>query len=303
MDDLNATAPSERSETAAVINEGRLILFGGISKTGLAAPILYNDLWSYDLKSCVWTQIIPSGQNIPSPRSSHSTGHLTDGLGSSYLLLFSGRQLNGTQWTLLRDLWLFSFDESVWIPIEMSLNIGRVHTSLIITQNLEFWFFGGCYTLTADGRCDHVSYGLNRGSVYFSTPSASGSSTTGNAVSAYVTMYAKAWSESVVYSPMTEFNHRAVQWKDSMLVHGGSIDDETQVGHIWEFSMADMHMYHLGPEVPAKPITAGAIAVIVVGALGLGIAVMYMFFFMIICLSGESGCTEVSILFAIVLSY
>lgn len=82
----NATVPAARSEAVAVTYGDHLFIFGGISNAGSSKPIEYNDLWSYDLVSCVWTEITPSGVNVPLPRCSHSAALLTDALGASYFL-------------------------------------------------------------------------------------------------------------------------------------------------------------------------------------------------------------------------
>lgn len=287
---LNATVPSERSETVAVVYGTELIVFGGVSNTDSATPILYNDLWSYDLASRIWTQITPNSPNLPPVRSSHSAGILTDGIGSSYLLVFSGRHFNGTDWSLLKDLWLFSFDESVWIPLEMSLSVGRVFTTLIITPSLEFWYFGGCDTVTNDGRCYGVSYGLNEGAVDICAPS---SSSTSLSIATHVDMYGKMWDPThIVVPPVSQFNHKAVLWENMMLVHGGSLDNATQTGDMWQFSTssADMGLFE-----PDSPVPATDNVLLSMGIIGGVFGALFVLGFVFVLCTDDATVTDVSI--------
>lgn len=134
----NATVPAARSEAIAIVNGDQLVIFGGISNAGSSAPTEFNDLWNYDLVSCDWTKISPNGANTPPSRAAPAAGILKDGLGASYLLVYSGRHFDGTAWTVLDDLWLFSFDQYVWIPLNLTQNLEVVYTSLIMTRNMAF---------------------------------------------------------------------------------------------------------------------------------------------------------------------
>jgi Galactose oxidase, central domain len=59
---LEGTGPCPRSGAACLLQDGRLYIFGGSVKGARM-----NDLWTLDLSSFLWREIVTSG-NAPSPR-------------------------------------------------------------------------------------------------------------------------------------------------------------------------------------------------------------------------------------------
>lgn len=226
----NAAAPAARSEAATAMYGDSLIVFGGISydEAGVNPPKDYNDLWSYDLVNCTWTQIVPNGVDRPPTRFSHSTSVLTDALGYSYLLVFSGRHLGDTTWTLLNDLWLFSFKTNTWIQVVINITIGRAYTSLVLTHGTQMWFFGGYYKLSQAAANGFVYQDVVSGKITMDT----GSSGLGS-VSAAMTVYRGVVDVNAAVPPL-RYNHEAALWKDNMVIHGGSY--QTQRGDIWMYN-------------------------------------------------------------------
>lgn len=226
----NADAPAARSEAATVMNGNSLIVFGGISydEAGVNPPKDYNDLWSYDLVNCTWTQIIPNGADRPPTRFSHSTSVLTDALGYSYLLVFSGRHLGASTWNLLNDLWLFSFKTNTWTQVDINIIIGRAYTSLVMTHGTQMWFFGGYYKLSQAAANGFVYQDVVSGKITMDTD-ASGS----GSVSAEMTVYRGIVDVNAAVPPL-RYNHKAALWKDTMVIHGGSY--QTQRGDIWMYN-------------------------------------------------------------------
>lgn len=205
-DNTSGTAPPVRAEATIIAYQNRFILFGGISYATLL-PRVYNDIWSYDLVQCVWKEIIPSSTNDPSPRASHSAGYIFDGIGTPYLLVFSGRHFDGSDWILLNDLWLFAINTNEWLSVDMSLSLGRAYTSLIITRDTHMWFCGGCEGLGNNGQCGEVTQSFNKGRVdFYNSP----------LVPAQTTMFEQIWCQSCgkactqCYYPGACIDNRAV---------------------------------------------------------------------------------------------
>lgn len=232
MDNVSsgADAPSARSEAATVMYDNNLIVFGGISydEAGVNPPKDYNDIWSYNLINCTWTRIVSNSVTRPPTRFSHSVGMLTDALGYAYLLVFSGRHLGDTTWTLLNDLWLFSFKTSTWIQVDINIIIGRAYTSLVMTHGTQMWFFGGYYKLSQAAANGFVYQDVVSGKIIVDTD-ASGS----GYVSAAMTVYRGVVNANAVVPPL-RYNHEAALWKDTMVIHGGSY--QTQRGDIWIYN-------------------------------------------------------------------
>uniref|UniRef100_K3WHR7 RING-type domain-containing protein n=1 Tax=Globisporangium ultimum (strain ATCC 200006 / CBS 805.95 / DAOM BR144) TaxID=431595 RepID=K3WHR7_GLOUD len=251
-----AVFPNPRSEAGAVVYGNQMIVFGGIAYDDNVqkAPVDYNDIWSYDLSGCKWTRLTPLGTTQPPARFSHSVTLMHDTEGLSYLLVFSGRHLEYSTWTLLNDVWLFGIEQNQWIPVSSSSTLARAYTSVISINPLGMWFFGGYYkprTGTNGYVYDDVVMGK------FSLDKSSDSTTTGvnadpamlmsqglSTTSAPVTSASMKVYYGVINSKLTSptlrYNHRAAAWKDCMVIHGGSY--QNQRGDIWIYNTTNARL-------------------------------------------------------------
>lgn len=109
--------PSGRARPSAWLADDRLYVFGGILPTfeGL------NDLWSYDLNTNRWTQLIPDGaKGSPPPRYEAATGA---GAVGGKLLLYGGESINGLGYAVLGDTWEFDLKSGRWSRIHPAKDI------------------------------------------------------------------------------------------------------------------------------------------------------------------------------------
>ncbi|RLN93691.1 hypothetical protein BBJ28_00014824 [Nothophytophthora sp. Chile5] len=225
----SAAVPDPRSEAGAVIYDNHLLIFGGIAydEKGEDAAVDYNDLWSYDLNTCVWEKLQPAESSMtmrnmmpsqPPTRFSHSVALLQDG-GSPYLLAFSGRHLLSSSWTLLSDVWIYDLTKSTWTNVSPTSDVPRAYTSIVTTQGLNMWFFGGYYKpqqSTSGYVFDDIV--LGRFNVIDAT------------MEARHGMIANGKP-----SPPLRYNHRAALWQnDCMVIHGGSY--QSQLGDVWAYN-------------------------------------------------------------------
>ncbi|DAZ93295.1 TPA: hypothetical protein N0F65_012461 [Lagenidium giganteum] len=220
-----ALAPQPRSEATAVVYKDQLIIFGGITYnvSSTAVPVDYNDLWSYDLGTRQWRRIEPADDVVPPTRFSHSASLLTDHNNVTYLLVVSGRRWDQHAWSLLDDVWLFSFDERVWLPVTTSSSLQRAYTSVIV-QDSTMWLFGGYY------RPDQGQNG------YVFNDVVSGNVTMINSTARTASMELVQHSmSSRRNSPLLRYDHHAVLWQHQMIIHGGSF--QAEFGDVWSFAL------------------------------------------------------------------
>jgi len=92
-----------RSNASAVYDpsSNRMIVIGGLTANGIA-----NDIWSLDINTNVWSQIIPVSLQAPAPRYTHIC--MFDSL-TNKILMWSG---NGN--VLYNDVWAFNLNDSTW---------------------------------------------------------------------------------------------------------------------------------------------------------------------------------------------
>lgn len=260
----DSIAPTPRSEAGAVIHNDQMLIFGGIAYDSNvdSTPADNNELWSYNLSSCTWTQLTPVGSARPSKRFSHSVSLVKDNDGAAHLVVFSGRRLELSSWTLLDDTWLYVIGQNQWIPVATPSSVARAYTSMVSVNPMETWFFGGYYKPTQGPNgyvYDDVVSGklaLTRlgNSTTDGSPAAVGtdvinpnpsrltpqSLTVANAVvSASVKMYLSIPNAQAA-SPLLRYNHRAAVWRNCMVIHGGSY--QTQRGDVWIFNTTSPNM-------------------------------------------------------------
>lgn len=238
----STSVPDARSEAGIVIHNDYLFMFGGIAydAKGEESPVDYNDLWRYDLSTYTWEKMKPTGRMQPPTRFSHAIAMLHDDSEESeaYLLAYSGRHLLFSSWTLLDDVWVYDFSNNVWTSITPSADVPRAYTSIVTTQGVNMWFFGGYYK-PQQSSSGYVYDDIVLGKFDLNN----------------MAMQAKhAVVESDYASPPLRYNHRAALWRgDSMIIHGGSY--QSQLGDVWVYNTtnavttdAETNMLPLNPE-------------------------------------------------------
>ncbi|KAJ0405550.1 hypothetical protein P43SY_009599 [Pythium insidiosum] len=236
-----APRPAPRSEAAGVVVNDQLFIFGGISYDDNSGsgptntPVDFNDLWSYNLRNFTWQPITSRDGSAPPARFSHSMSTFIDKNGEVFLLVFSGRYLVAKSWALLGDVWVFSLRTQRWTAVELSARIQRAYTSLVMTPGVnnvatQMWFFGGYYK-PVQGANGYVYDDVVNGqlSLERDVGRVDGALSKGS-----MKLYHALVGRSE-FSPPLRYNHRAVLWKDGMIIHGGSY--QTQRGDVWLYNL------------------------------------------------------------------
>jgi hypothetical protein len=110
--------PVARAFSCASYHAGtnKAYLFGGAVYTATFDSFtFYNDLWSFDLSTFVWTQLSPSG-TIPSTRAAHACSIVADSL-----YVFSGGEF-----TFENDLWKYNITSNAWVLVQAPTNATNV---------------------------------------------------------------------------------------------------------------------------------------------------------------------------------
>ncbi|TMW55943.1 hypothetical protein Poli38472_008591 [Pythium oligandrum] len=250
-DPLASSPPIARSEAGVVVHDGQLYVFGGISyeQNDDIAPVNYNDLWRYDLSKQEWAQLIPKGGLTPPARFSHTMGVFTDDEGETFLLVFSGRQLVASTWTLLGDAWVFSLTKQEWSAVSLSARMQRAYTSMVMTNTNDMphmWFFGGYYK-PQQSTNGYVYDDIVNGHLAIKKQ------IDGDVQTAKMTLFhASSWPD--YEAPPLRYNHRAALWRDTMLLHGGSY--QTQRGDVWMYNLtASVMTEELSSKIPVDIAT------------------------------------------------
>ncbi|KAK3825193.1 MAG: hypothetical protein J3Q66DRAFT_277990, partial [Benniella sp.] len=104
-----SAAPPARSGHCAAVHDGKIYIFGGAD-----ADYFYNDIWSFDPRTNVWTPIPASGY-LPTGRHGHSCS-MVDGI----FYVFGG---NGPDGTDMNDAYAFRIHERRWYLFQ---NVGTI---------------------------------------------------------------------------------------------------------------------------------------------------------------------------------
>jgi hypothetical protein len=129
--------PGTRIGSAIIIVEDKMYLHAGLD--GFFQS--HEDLWVLDLKTNVWTQLIPDGAgNIPQGRYLHKAEQRGD-----FIYIFSGN-VNpiggelGVQWG---DTWRYSISSNTWSEITTPSTVPtRVHGGSALTSEAFFVYLG-----------------------------------------------------------------------------------------------------------------------------------------------------------------
>ncbi|DAZ93300.1 TPA: hypothetical protein N0F65_012466 [Lagenidium giganteum] len=189
----------------------RLIIFGGITynySSSTMALVDYNDPWSYDLGTRQWRPIEPANDLVPPTRLSHSASLLTN-----------HNNACSSGWSALDDVWLFSFDERVWLPVTTSSSLQRAYTSVIV-QDSTMWLFGG-YKQSGLGQNASVVNDVVSGNVTVIN-------STARTASMDLVQFSVPSGQS---APEPRYGHQAVLLHHQMVIHGGSFR-----GDVWSYS-------------------------------------------------------------------
>jgi hypothetical protein len=138
------------------------------------------------------------------------------------MMVFSGRHLEHSTWSLLDDVWLFSLDDEQWIQVKAASPIERAYTS-VVTIGKDLWFFGG----------------------YFKPNQASNGYVYDDVVNGKLTMTDEETSIRYYHgvettdepTPPLRYNHRAVLYKDCMIIFGGTY--QSQRGDLWVYNTTE----------------------------------------------------------------
>eukprot|EP01135_Chromosphaera_perkinsii_P007933 Nk52_evm5s1073 gene=Nk52_evmTU5s1073 len=134
-------SPSGRHHHSATLFGADMYVFGGGSKHEDHFHA-FNDMWKLNLVSYTWENIVPTGSQIPSERSGHSTA-----LWNDHLLMMGGGLCKGTC-VLNNELWAFSLKDHSWVNIRTSGPAPSPrHKLSLVVQNDQLVVFGGETTL------------------------------------------------------------------------------------------------------------------------------------------------------------
>lgn len=230
----NDTMPTARSESGIATLGDQLLVFGGISYD---PPSDHGDLWSYDLSTFMWTQVVPASTSaIPPSRFSHSVTIFESGT-TSYFLVFSGRHLNTqsdakSSWRVLDDLWLFDFSSKLWTIVTPSgADVPpRAYTS-IVSIGSSMWFFAGYYR-PPQSASGYVFDDVVRGAIEVNTDTSN--NTNQLPISASVDVEVAVLNSE---APTLRYNHAAALWRnDCMVIFGGSY--QIPRGDVWVLNVS-----------------------------------------------------------------
>jgi hypothetical protein len=104
---------------------------------GVMSPFIAADLWSYDLDTKLWANILTESLNVPAPRWLHTANRLGD-----RLVVFGGVSYSDV---ILGDLWVFSPRDKSWLKANPagSTILPREGHSAVVMQMQTIWVFGG----------------------------------------------------------------------------------------------------------------------------------------------------------------
>ncbi|RHY45320.1 hypothetical protein DYB34_007227 [Aphanomyces astaci] len=126
--------PAARSQATAVSTPQAMVVFGGvvIPNVFYLSPVDLNDVWKFEYQSHSWhSVVIASNSSVPTTRFSHAATTIQLN-GDLYMVVFSGRHIFDTRWTILNDAWMLpltSVDDgrifSVWVATSQHITFHR----------------------------------------------------------------------------------------------------------------------------------------------------------------------------------
>eukprot|EP01060_Flectonema_neradi_P038429 TRINITY_DN8053_c0_g1_i1.p1 TRINITY_DN8053_c0_g1~~TRINITY_DN8053_c0_g1_i1.p1 ORF type:complete len:422 (+),score=61.76 TRINITY_DN8053_c0_g1_i1:142-1407(+) len=154
----NTTPPPLHGHTA-VVHDNLLYIFGGITDIGLPSNTLYQ--YSFELNE--WAAF---NSNLSPPARAHHCMELSSHLGG--FIVYGGEGTNGT---ILSDLWLFHLSNHEWVPVTQlvrqnieekphGLPSPRRSASLICNEDRAYLYGGTDGKTTFGGNC-HILHFTN----------------------------------------------------------------------------------------------------------------------------------------------
>lgn len=206
---IQSEGPSNRSDACAMLVRDGIYVFGGIMYSEQDERGYDNrELWRFDVIKQTWKQVEYDTKNGYAPRRySHHGGVYTNENDESFLVIFGGKQLSsgGTLATMLNDVWMYSLEENMWSKWG-ELPYRRMYQSFVIHES-RVWMYGGFSRSTMNDQAyvygDVVTIDLKN---------------TSDILQKMITV-----DDGDI--PNVRFMHRAVMWKDSMVIHGGRFND------------------------------------------------------------------------------
>lgn len=130
------TGPSPRSNAAAVVADGELIVFGGNTSSSGLTFLPQNDLFALDLESGAWRQI--EAQSPPPPRLFHAMAYDPE---HRRVYLVSGGDENAFLGPFLPDVWALDLATETWHEIPTTglapLDQGRIKAGVAFRRATE----------------------------------------------------------------------------------------------------------------------------------------------------------------------
>jgi hypothetical protein len=134
-----------RQSTTLDTTHNRMVLFGGRQRMsgGFGSYVNFNDVWTFDLASDTWTQLVTTG-TAPSTRSSAIIQY--DAPRHRVILFGGNSSTSGLTLTGLGDTWALDMETGAWTQLEIDGPPARLfHASTHVTTASEdsLYVFGG----------------------------------------------------------------------------------------------------------------------------------------------------------------
>ncbi|KAJ3211671.1 hypothetical protein HK099_007951, partial [Clydaea vesicula] len=107
--EMTGSTPYKRFGNSFNIVDETIYMFGGLDGQNV-----YNDFWSFDVKTNCWTEIITSGDYKPSERSGHTAVVLNE---MNKLLVFGGFTVNPCP-SILEDMFILDLANFKWEAVD-----------------------------------------------------------------------------------------------------------------------------------------------------------------------------------------
>ncbi|RQM29250.1 hypothetical protein B5M09_008638 [Aphanomyces astaci] len=141
--------PAARSQATAVSTPQSMVVFGGvvIPNVFYLSPVDLNDVWKFEYQSHSWhSVVIASNSSVPTTRFSHAATTIQLN-GDLYMVVFSGRHIFDTRWTILNDAWMLPLTSvgslPSWTRLTANHPFNRILSGVVATDSGYLWFFGG----------------------------------------------------------------------------------------------------------------------------------------------------------------
>ncbi|KAF0720495.1 hypothetical protein AaE_010312 [Aphanomyces astaci] len=213
--------PAARSQATAVSAPQAMVVFGGvvIPNVFYLSPVDLNDVWKFEYQSHSWhSVVIASNSSVPTTRFSHAATTIQLN-GDLYMVVFSGRHIFDTRWTILNDAWMLPLTSGSlpsWTRLTANHPFNRILSGVVATDSGYLWFFGGFAFDTTTQR-EGVAFAdalAAEGSLLPWVNMVEDSSPVQNE-------YAGPLNYDDMDGPSARFGHRMSVWNGNVVVYGG----------------------------------------------------------------------------------